>query len=53
MTTFSMKNMLSTNRISDNEAWHERPYFPVIFKKAGFNVSMWDNQLTSRVSTMP
>lgn len=47
MTTFSMKNMLSTNRISDNEAWHERPYFPVIFKKAGFNVSMWDNQRPS------
>ena len=47
MTTFAMKNMLSTNRISDNEAWHERPYFPVIFKKAGFNVSMWDNQRPS------
>ena len=44
MTTFSMKNMLSTNRISDNEAWCESPYFPVVFKKAGFNVSMWDNQ---------
>lgn len=47
MTTFSVKNMVSANRLSDNEAWYSSPYFPIVFKKAGFNVSMWDNQRPS------
>ena len=38
MTTFSVKNMVSANRLSDNEAWYSSPYFPIVFKKAGFNV---------------
>lgn len=44
MTTFSVKNILSTNSIADNEPWYAKPSFPIIFKKAGFHVSMWDNQ---------
>lgn len=44
MTSFSIKNMMSTNRIANGESWSACPYFPVIFKKAGFSVSMWDNQ---------
>lgn len=44
MTSFSIKNMMSTNRIANGESWSSCPYFPVIFKRAGFNVSMWDNQ---------
>lgn len=39
--------MVSANRLSDNEAWYSSPYFPIVFKKAGFNVSMWDNQRPS------
>ena len=44
MTTFSLKNILSTNSLADGEPWSEKPAFPVIFKRAGFFVSMWDNQ---------
>ena len=44
MTTFSVKNILSTNSLADVEPWYAKPSFPVIFKKAGFHVSMWDNQ---------
>lgn len=44
MTTFSVKNILSTNSLADGEPWYARPSFPVVFKKAGFHVSIWDNQ---------
>ena len=44
LTTFSVKNILSTNSLADNEPWYACPAFPVIFKKAGFHVSVWDNQ---------
>ena len=44
MTSLSIKNMMSTNRIANGENWSACPYFPIIFKKAGFSVSMWDNQ---------
>ena len=44
MTTLSVKNMLSTNSLSLGEHWYDFPVFPVIFRKAGFTVNMWDNQ---------
>ena len=44
MTTFAVKNILSTNSLTDHEPWYSRPLFSVIFKKAGFYVSIWDNQ---------
>ena len=43
-TTLVIKNVLCTNSISDNELWSESIFFPSIFKHAGFNVYMWDNQ---------
>ena len=43
-TSASMKNMLSCNSLSLNEFWYTKPIFPAIFKKAGFEVSFWDNQ---------
>lgn len=45
-TTLVVKNLMCTNSISDNEVWSEGIYFPAIFKSAGFNVYMWDNQKT-------
>ena len=39
-----MKNMLSCNSIADSENWYDFPYFPTLFKKAGFDVYFWDNQ---------
>jgi len=45
MTSFVIKNMLSTNSISDHERWSEYPFFPVLFRNAGFSVYFWDNQM--------
>ena len=45
LTSFVLKNLLSTNSISDNEHWSKFPLFPAIFKKAGFDVYFWDNQM--------
>ena len=44
MTTLAVKNMLSTNSISLHQSWQEHPLVMTIFRKAGFDVAMWDNQ---------
>ena len=44
MTTLAVKNMLSTNSISLNQSWNEYPLVTTIFRQAGFDVAMWDNQ---------
>lgn len=47
MTTFSVKNMFSVNCLSKGEPWYSKPMFPVIFKKSGYHVTIWDNQKPS------
>ncbi len=44
MTSIVLKNLLCTNNIHEGERWYEYPYFPAIFKKAGYKVWFWDNQ---------
>ena len=44
MTTFAVKNILSTNSISLGQYWANYPPFTIIFKKAGFDIAIWDNQ---------
>ena len=44
MTTLAVKNMLSTNSISLHQSWNEYPLVMTIFRHAGFDVAMWDNQ---------
>ena len=44
MTTLAVKNMISTNSISLGQYWTDYPPFTIIFKQAGFDVAMWDNQ---------
>ena len=44
LTSPSMKNMLCCNSFSDGENWFQSPYFPAIFKSAGYEVFFWDNQ---------
>lgn len=46
ITTLAMKNALCTNCIADGESWSTKPFFPAIFKMAGYDVFMWDNQKT-------
>lgn len=46
ITTLAMKNALCANCVAENESWNSKPFFPAIFKKAGYDVYMWDNQKT-------
>lgn len=46
LTSKVLKNVFSCNSISDSEKWYEKPCFPAILKRAGYNVDMWDNQKT-------
>ena len=50
-TTVVLKNMLCCNDVGKNEKWYDTPFFPAIFKQAGYNVLFWDNQLTLDVNT--
>lgn len=43
-TTLVMKNTFCCNSLVDGEKWSHSPYFPAIFKKAGFDVYFWDAQ---------
>lgn len=43
-TSRVLKNILSCNSIGDNQSWYNYPYLPAIFKKAGYDVFLWDNQ---------
>ena len=45
LTTEVMKNLLCCNNQSEGEEWHTYPFFPAIFKTAGYEVYFWDNQL--------
>ena len=44
MTSIVLKNVLCCNNIHEQEQWYDYPYFPAIFKKAGYEVWFWDNQ---------
>lgn len=43
-TSLTMKNTLCCNSLRAQEKWSEQPYFPAIFKKAGYDVYFWDVQ---------
>ena len=44
LTSKALRNMMSTNSVGMNESWANMPFFPAIFKQAGYNVFFWDNQ---------
>ena len=50
-TTVVLKNILCCNDIGSGESWYNTPFFPAIFKAAGYNVLLWDNQLTLDINT--
>ena len=43
-TTLTMKNTLCCNSLRNHEKWSDSPYFPALFKKAGYQVYFWDVQ---------
>lgn len=43
-TSPTMKNTFCCNSMMDNEKWYDKPFFPTIFKKSGFQVYYWDIQ---------
>lgn len=44
LTSDVLRNVFSTNSIGAGEQWTGYPFFPVVFKKAGYDVFFWDNQ---------
>jgi putative transmembrane sulphatase len=45
-TTKVMRNLISTNSLEDGVRWSECPPLTAVFKRAGYFVSMYDNQRT-------
>ena len=43
-TSLTIKNVLCTNSMSHHEAWAYSPFFPTLFRRAGYHVYLWDNQ---------
>ena len=43
-TSVVQKNVFSCNSMVDGEYWYDRPTFPTVFRRAGFNVYFWDMQ---------
>ena len=43
-TTPSLRNMFNLNNLEKGEEWYEGVYFPLVMKKAGYNVYHYDNQ---------
>ncbi len=43
-TSMAVKNIMSCNNIANSEQWYNYPFFPSLFKKAGYDVYFWSNQ---------
>lgn len=46
LTSFVLRHLFSVNSIMDKEDWVSYPAFPILFKNAGYDVYLWDNQRT-------
>ena len=44
MTSKSLRNVFSCNSLGLKEQWYDHPFFPYLFKCAGYDVYFWDNQ---------
>lgn len=45
LTSEVLRNILNCNNSSSGEQWYQYPFFPALFKQAGYDVFLWDNQL--------
>lgn len=50
-TNLAMKNTFSVNSLAAKEHWADYPLFMYLFRKAGFDVYFWDNQISDTKST--
>lgn len=51
-TSTTMKNTFCCNSLRNHEKWSDYPYFPAIFKKAGYQVYFWDVQKDDGMQAM-
>lgn len=49
-TTLSLRDMLNLHVSSRGQRWEEGIFFPLVMKKAGWKVSLFDNQTVSRTT---
>lgn len=50
-TSNALRNFFSCNSVGDGERWCEAPFFPTVFKAAGYDVFYWDNQYNKSTKT--
>lgn len=50
-TSVSLKNFFYCNSVGDGEHWTSAPFFPTLFRRAGYDVYYWDNQKCSEGSS--
>lgn len=43
-TTLAQKNSFCCNSLADGEEWYKTAFFPILFKRAGYRVTLWDIQ---------
>ena len=46
-TTEAVKALLSTNDVSEGQNWSQGALWPVVFKRAGYDVEVWSNQFVT------
>ena len=46
-TSKVLRNVFSCNSLGYQENWFDYPFFPALFKRAGYRVLFWDNQYDS------
>ena len=51
-TSLTMKNTFCCNSLRNHEKWSDYPYFPAIFKKAGYQVYFWDVQKDDSIQAL-
>lgn len=51
LTSVVFKNVLSLHSIDEKEDWSSYPLFPVLFRRAGYNVTFITNQFVKELNT--
>lgn len=49
-TFMVMQQIMSFSCIGDDSQWYQSPFFPCVFKAAGYNVVYWSNQFVNNLN---